>query len=146
MLEFKSGDMFLSHHDVLVNTVNCVGVMGKGIAKEFKRKFPDMFEEYSELCSKGEIKPGKLHVWEGIGFTIINFPTKRHWKDGSRYEDIEAGLVALRDYLQDKTVSVALPALGCSNGGLEWGIVSKMITRYLSGVKARVSAFQPIGR
>jgi O-acetyl-ADP-ribose deacetylase (regulator of RNase III) len=94
--------------------VNCAGVMGAGIALAFKTRLPEMFKDYKRACEAGEVKPGKLHVWKSpAGDWIVNFPTKRHWRDKSRYDDIEAGLVALYDYLKDKgRVKVTLPALG----------------------------------
>ncbi len=145
MIEFTSGDMFGRAFDARVNTVNCVGVMGAGVALAFKERYPEMFREYKRECEAGRIKPGKLHVWKRLhGDWVINFPTKRHWRDKSRYEDIKAGLEALREYLKDYVgVSVALPALGCGHGGLDWGRVSAMIQTYLSDTPAIVSVFEP---
>lgn len=153
MIEFKSGNMFTrtpqGGYDVYVNTVNCVGVMGKGVAKEFKKIYPDMFEVYKEACSWGEVVPGKLHVWETPyepTTTIVNLPTKRHWRDGSRYEDVEAGLVALKEYLTTRgPVTVALPPPGCGSGGLDWKIVKEMVSKHLSGLTAKITAFEPVG-
>jgi O-acetyl-ADP-ribose deacetylase (regulator of RNase III) len=148
MITFKSGDMFIDgRYDVMVNTVNCVGVMGKGVAKEFKLRWPVMFEEYREKCSRGEILPGTLHVWgEDMDVTIVNLPTKRHWRDGSRYEDVESGLIALEEYLKTRgPITVALPPPGCGNGGLDWNVVKKMVSKHLSGVEALVTAFEPVG-
>ena len=122
MLTFTSGNMFDTPADIRINTVNCVGVMGAGLALAFKTKYPDMFRDYQKACKAGEIKPGKLHVSKKLfGDWIINFPTKRHWREPSRYEDIEAGLTALRKYLVEQgKVKVLLPAVGCGHGGLEW--------------------------
>ena len=151
MITFKSGDMFEGSYDVMVNTVNCVGVMGKGVALGFKQRFPDMFRSYKEACSRGEVAPGKLHVWDArpsvpYGLTIVNLPTKRHWRDDSRYEDVESGLVALREFLKDRgEVSVALPPPGCGNGGLDWKIVKEMVSKPLSGLDALITAFEPVG-
>ena len=146
MITFKSGDMFEGTYDVMVNTVNCVGVMGKGVALEFKKRFPDMFRAYKEDCSKGEVVPGKLHVWVGWTETIVNLPTKRHWRDGSRYEDVEVGLVALREYLASRgAVTVALPPPGCGNGGLDWKVVKGMVSKHLDGLDASITAFEPVG-
>jgi putative DNA methylase len=145
MIELTSGDMFDRAFDIRVNTVNCVGVMGAGVALAFKERYPQMFREYKRECDAGRIQPGHLHVWRQLhGDWIINFPTKRHWRENSRYEDIESGLKALRDYLADQgPVSIALPALGCGHGGLDWDRVSAMIRRYLDGSPARISVFEP---
>jgi len=153
MIKFKSGDMFAKtpqgRYDVYVNTVNCVGVMGKGVALEFKKRFPDMFEAYKGACSRGEVAPGRLHVWETPyepTTTIVNLPTKRHWRDGSRYEDVESGLMALGEYLKTRgPINVALPPPGCGNGGLDWNVVKEMVSKHLSGVEALVTAFEPVG-
>ncbi len=97
MLRFVTGDIFDTPADIRVNTVNCVGVMGAGLALAFKDRYPQMFKEYQRACSNNTLAPGKLHVWKSLsGDWIINFPTKRHWRQKSRYDDIEAGLVALR--------------------------------------------------
>lgn len=145
MIEFTNGDMFDVEADIRVNTVNCVGVMGAGVALAFKQRYPDMFKDYKRDCNDGIVKPGKMHVWKSLsGDWIVNFPTKRHWREDSRYEDIEAGLDDLRRYLDSvghKTI--ALPALGCGNGGLDWGRVSEMIREKLDGVDAHVLVFEP---
>lgn len=145
MIRFVSGDMFEQDFDVRVNTVNCVGVMGAGVALAFKERYPEMFREYKHECDAGNVQPGKLHVWETLqGDRVVNFPTKRHWRDMSRYEDIEAGLRALRDYLTPLgDVAVAVPALGCGHGGLDWSRVSEMIREQLESLSARISVFEP---
>lgn len=137
--------MFDHDADIRVNTVNCVGVMGAGIALEFKRRYPAMFADYQRACRRGEIQPGKLHIWEGPGGTrIINFPTKQHWRESSRYEYIAAGLQSLRRYLlQQGSVRVTLPALGCGHGGLDWNRVSKMIEDHLGDLSATILVFEP---
>jgi O-acetyl-ADP-ribose deacetylase (regulator of RNase III) len=146
MIEFVHGDMFATPADVRVNTVNCVGVMGAGVALAFKRRYPDMFKAYVHDCEGGLVRPGKLHVWRSTsGDCVVNFPTKRHWKDNSRYEDIESGLDALRAYLDILgRVSVTLPALGCGHGGLDWNRVSMMISSKLDGVDAHIKVFEPL--
>lgn len=150
MIEFSQGNMFTDRYDILVNTVNCVGAMGKGVALEFKNLYPSMYEAYRIQCQRGEILPGQLTEWKPqqetatTPGTIINFPTKRHYRDNSRYEDIDAGLIALREYLLPLgTVSVGLPPLGCGNGGLDWTIVSKMILERLVDLDATIVAFEP---
>lgn len=148
MIEFVSGDFFDYEADIRVNTVNCVGVMGTGVALIFKKKFPDMFNDYLQACNKKEVKPGKPHVWIETNLLseciIINLPTKVHWRNPSEYEYIEAGLVWLRKYLEDKEEStITLPALGCGNGGLDWGIVKKMIIEHLTGLDTKIFVFEP---
>ena len=145
MLKFTQGDLFETPAEIRVNTVNCVGVMGAGVALAFKTRFPEMFKDYKRACDAGEVRPGKLHVWKTpAGDWIINFPTKRHWHDKSRYEDVEAGLVALHDYLKDKgPVRVALPALGCGHGGLDWSKVSVLIREHLKDLEAEIIVFAP---
>jgi len=145
MLHFTTGDMFEMPVDIRVNTVNCVGVMGAGVALAFKTRYPAMFRGYKKACDAGEVKPGTLNVWHTLTEWIINFPTKRHWRENSKYEDIEDGLKALRTYLDSvgRPVRVALPALGCGHGGLDWSRVSKLIERYLATVQADVFVFEP---
>src|SRR5690606_32889736 len=117
MIEFVKGDFFDFRADVRVNTVNCVGVMGAGVAKQFKTQYPKMYAEYVRECRKGRVRIGVPHVWkdsslfDSTGVTIINFPTKDHWKNPSEYEYIEKGLDWLRWYLLDKNdVAITLPA------------------------------------
>jgi O-acetyl-ADP-ribose deacetylase (regulator of RNase III) len=137
--------MFADHYDIRINTVNCVGVMGKGIALEFKRRYPDMFLDYQAACRAGEVAPGKLHIWKSGIVTIINFPTKRHWRDNSRYEDISSGLLNLRSYLWlQRNATVAIPALGCGLGGLNWDKVSAQIKEKLSDIpNIQITVFEP---
>lgn len=145
MLEFVKGDIFDVSADIRVNTVNCVGVMGAGVALAFKQRYPDMFKDYQRDCKGGRVTPGTMHVWKSLtGDWIINFPTKRDWREPSRYEDIDAGLDDLRGYLDAVgPVTIALPALGCGHGGLDWDRVSRMITDKLDGVDAHVLVFEP---
>jgi len=119
--------------------------MGTGVALAFKRRYPDMFKDYQRACHVGSVRPGTLHVWKTLtGDWIINFPTKRDWRDPSRYEDVSAGLEALRSYLEKQgLVSVALPALGCGHGGLDWDRVSSMIRDKLGDLDAHIFVFQP---
>ncbi len=145
MLTFTTGDLFDEPADIRVNTVNCVGVMGKGVALQFKERYPKMYEDYKAACDAGEVKPGTLHVWKVPGGeTIVNFPTKRHWKQKSRYEDIDSGLEALHRFLKPLgQVRVALPALGCGHGGLDWEIVSTTIKGVLGDLSADIIVFEP---
>lgn len=145
MIRYTSGDMFDQSADVRVNTVNCVGVMGAGVALAFKSRYPDMFRDYQKACKRGEVKPGTLHLWKTlVGEWIVNFPTKRDWREPSRYEDIDAGLIALKQFLNKiGHTRVTLPALGCGHGGLEWSRVSKMIEDRLSDVDSEIIVFCP---
>lgn len=149
MIHYKKGDMLQSGAEALVNTVNTVGVMGKGIALQFKEAFPSNNKFYVDACKRKELVPGKvLAIWDenlGLGKKlIINFPTKVHWRQPSKYEYIEKGLVDLREVLEkEKVKSVAIPPLGCGNGGLEWSKVRPMIVNALADVAIDVYLFEP---
>ena len=123
MIRFMKGDIFASEAEALVNSVNCVGVMGRGIALQFKQQFPANFEAYREACDKDAVQPGVMFITEtgesqGPRY-IVNFPTKRHWRGKSRIEDIEAGLRALAEEISSRQIrSIAIPALGTDLGGL----------------------------
>lgn len=145
MIEFVRGNLFDQPSRIRVNTVNCAGVMGAGIALEFKQRYPEMYRDYVRACKRGEVRPGKLHEWRSLeGDWVINFPTKRDWRDPSRIEDIEAGLDALREYLMPLgPVSVALPALGCGHGGLNWSEVSRLIEAKLGDLASHFYVFEP---
>ena len=145
MLHFTSGDMFDMTVDIRVNTVNCVGVMGAGVALAFKTRYPAMFSAYKKACDAGEVRPGLLHIWQSPTEWILNFPTKRHWRENSKYEDIEAGLKDLRTYLDSlgRPVRVALPALGCGHGNLDWPRVANLIERHLATTSAEIFVFEP---
>lgn len=149
MIRFVDGDFFDFQADIRINTVNCVGVMGAGVAFAFKNKFPEMFSEYVIQCKKGEISPGKPAVWRSIDtngkeIEIINFPTKDHWRNKSKYEYIEKGLLWLSNYLESKQGKViTLPALGCGHGGLDWEVVKKMIEDSLSENVNEILVFSP---
>lgn len=122
--------------------------MGAGVALAFKNKYPRMFNDYVLACKNKEVAPGKPHVWIESDLlttcTIINFPTKIHWKNPSEYEYIEKGLVWLRDYLvEHKEATVTLPALGCGHGGLNWDKVKEMIINFLGGLDAKILVFNP---
>lgn len=139
--------MFDINADVLVNTVNCVGVMGKGVALAFKKKYPSMFKQYKQDCQNSFVYPGSVILYKGEdGKLIINFATKDHWRHKSRYCYIEDGLESLKKTLQqqkDGTI-VAIPALGCGHGGLDWNIVRRMIAKFLGDLKnVDIHVFQP---
>jgi len=125
MIEYRSGDILKSEAEALVNTVNCVGVMGRGIALQFRNAFPENFKAYVAACKREQVQPGRMFVFETGQLTppryIINFPTKRHWRGKSRIEDIEAGLTALVAEIRGRHIrSIALPPLGSGLGGLDW--------------------------
>lgn len=150
MIKYVDGDFFNFDADIRINTVNCVGVMGAGVALAFKNKYPEMYKEYKKACINGEIRPGKPQVWfDGDlfskGVTIINFPTKDHWRKPSEYEYIEQGLIWLRDYLKQYSndFTITVPALGCGHGGLDWNIVKELIKKYLGELQINVLVFEP---
>ncbi len=135
--------------DAIVNTVNCVGVMGKGIALQFKKKWPENFKAYAAACKQGDVKLGQMFTFElGALATpryIINFPTKGHWRSASKLEDIESGLKSLVDNIQNKNIkSIAIPPLGSGLGGLSWIEVKKLIFAYLEPIDdLEVRLFEP---
>jgi O-acetyl-ADP-ribose deacetylase (regulator of RNase III) len=136
MITFVQGNLFDSAAQVLTNTVNCVGVMGKGIALEFKGRYPAMFTEYRSRCERGEVRPGQPYLWEDDRVQILNFPTKRDWRESSRLEDIDQGLQYLVRHYQDMGIqSIALPPLGCGNGGLRWNDVRSLIETHLGALE-----------
>lgn len=151
MIDYTTGNILKDDAEALVNTVNTVGVMGKGIALQFKRRFPGNYEAYRNACRLDEITPGRMFVWHTGELDnpqyVINFPTKRHWKGRSRLEDIESGLKALRHVLLERRIeSVAVPPLGCGNGGLSWSLVRALIEQYLHDVGGiRVVVYEPAG-
>jgi len=132
MITPTTGNLFDSPADALVNPVNCVGVMGKGLALAFKRAFPPMFDAYLAVAQAGEVIPGRMHVWPNPSAPpryVINFPTKRHWRSKSRIEDVESGLLDLARVVQELELeSIAVPALGTGLGGLPWDVVHASIT------------------
>lgn len=149
MIIIKQGDLLQSEAEALVNTVNTVGVMGKGIALQFKEAFLNNNKAYIKACKEKELEPGKLlAVWDQnlqLGKKlIINFPTKVHWRQPSRYEYIEKGLVALRELLiREKIKSVAIPPLGSGNGGLDWTRVRPMIEQSLRDLDTDIIIYEP---
>ena len=134
MIKFVKGDLLSAPVEALVNTVNTVGVMGKGIALQFKERFPGNYAAYRNACRHGEVVVGKMFVSEersmidGVNKIIINFPTKKHWRSPSQLEYVEEGLVDLSRIIAAKNIkNIAIPPLGCGNGGLDWSVVKKMI-------------------
>ena len=141
------GDILQSKTQTLINTVNCVGIMGKGIAQEFKNRFPEMFDDYAERCERKEVKPGVPYLYKTLlPPQIINFPTKDHWKSVSRITDIERGMqLLLSQYKEWGITSLAIPPLGCGNGQLEWKAVGPLIYRYAGQMDIPVELYGPYG-
>ena len=150
MIRYARGDILNADAEALVNTVNCVGVMGRGIALQFKRAYPANFKAYAAACERNEIQPGRMFVFETGTFTnpkyIINFPTKRHWRGKSRIEDIEAGLAALAEEIRTRDIrSIAIPPLGSGLGGLDWAEVKPLIERAVANVpQVDVVVYEPV--
>ena len=151
MFEYKTGDILAEEADALVNAVNCVGGMGRGLALQFKNAFPENFRAYAAACKRREVRPGHMFVFETGQLTnpryIVNFPTKRHWRGNSRMEDIEAGIEALRALVAEKNIrSIAIPPLGSGLGGLNWKEVRNRIEEGLHGLDGtRIVIFEPNG-
>lgn len=151
MVHYASGDILSADAEGIVNPVNCVGVMGRGLAAAFKRAYPDNFSVYEAACRRREVVPGCMLVVETGQLTnprfIINFPTKQHWRTGSRIEDIEAGLASLvTEVTSRKIASLAIPPLGCGLGGLEWDDVRPRIVRAFADVSdTRVIVYKDRG-
>lgn len=136
MITYKTGNIFNSSAQVITNTVNCVGVMGKGLALAYKKQYPEMFNDYKTKCSEGQVNPGQPYLWENAEVQVLNFPTKRHWKQASLLSDVEEGLKYLaNNYGQMGISSVALPPLGCGLGGLNWADVKNLINKYLGSIE-----------
>ena len=151
MISYITGDIFKADTEALVNTVNCVGVMGRGIALQFKKAFPENFAAYSRACEQKQVLPGKMFVYYTGGllppYYIINFPTKRHWREKSRLEDIESGLNDLVNVIRQKGIrSIAVPPLGSGLGGLNWSVVKSCIERALAPLEdVSVVVYEPAG-
>ena len=151
MITYKQGNILNEDAEAIVNTVNCVGVMGIGLALQFKNRYPQNFKLYADACRKNEVRPGRMFVTKieqpvNPKF-IINFPTKRHWKNKSKIEDIENGLKDLINVIQDYGIkSIAIPPLGSGLGGLEWPQVKQKIelaVRELKGIE--IIIYEPLG-
>lgn len=139
MLIYHRTNLLNSNAQTLVNTVNCVGVMGKGIALDFKLRYPDMFRAYKRVCDAHQLEVGKLLLWQGPDHWVLNFPTKKHWRYPSRIEWIEAGLEKfVGEYSRRGITDVSFPRLGCGNGGLKWEAVRPVMERYLANLPINV--------
>lgn len=149
MIYYLTGDLLKADAQALVNTVNTVGVMGKGIALQFKQAFPYNNQVYVQACKEKSLMPGMmLAVWDSNLLygrkLVINFPTKTHWRQPSKYEYIEKGLIALKELiLKENISSIAIPALGAGNGGLDWQIVKPMIANALGELEIDVQIYEP---
>ena len=151
MIELTQGDILRADAEALVNTVNCVGVMGRGIALQFKKVFPENFKRYKAICDNKELQPGKMFIYD-LNLLhnpryVINFPTKRHWKGKSRMEDIEVGLHALAEEVRKRDIhSIAIPPLGCGLGGLRWDDVRTRIEQAFQNLDdVQVFLYEPEG-
>lgn len=152
MIRFTQGNLLEAPVEALVNAVNTVGVMGKGIALMFKERFPENFAAYQVACNAGKVEVGKMFVTEveeldGLRW-IINFPTKKHWRNPTKLEWIETGLESLREEIRSLGIrSLALPPLGCGNGGLEWPLVRPLIETALADLdEVEVVVYEPIAK
>jgi O-acetyl-ADP-ribose deacetylase (regulator of RNase III) len=151
VLEYRRGDILQAEAEAIVNTVNCVGIMGRGIALQFQKAFPDNYKAYKEACSRKEVVPGSMFIFDTGQMVnpryIVNFPTKRHWKSQSRLDDIKTGLAALARELKERGIhSVAIPPLGCGLGGLSWNEVRPLIEKtFEDNPGVGVLVYEPIG-
>ncbi len=151
MIDYATGDILTANAEALVNTVNCVGVMGRGIALQFKNAFPENYKAYVHACDAGNVQPGRMFVYVNHRLHepkyIINFPTKRHWKGKSRLADIDSGLLALRKEIQKRRIrSIAVPPLGSGLGGLNWNDVRPRIEEALGDIPdLHVIVYEPKG-
>ncbi|CAO4137949.1 type II toxin-antitoxin system antitoxin DNA ADP-ribosyl glycohydrolase DarG [Methylorubrum extorquens] len=150
MISYRTGDVLQAGAEALVNTVNCVGIMGRGIALQFKNAYPDNFKLYEIACKRGEVQPGRMFITETGMISpkfIINFPTKRHWRGKSRMEDVESGLQALVREIRARQIhSIAIPPLGAGLGGLEWQAVRARIEDALSNLSdVEIIVYEPNG-
>lgn len=144
MIEYCDGDLLIADTDYVVNTVNTEGVMGKGLARQFAFSFPAMLYSYKEACKNNELFPGALHLFQTDHYTIVNFPTKTLWRLPGTYGYITKGLAQLHNLLSaDPSKSIAIPALGCGLGQLDWQVVQTMITDCLGHLPNRVVLYAP---
>jgi O-acetyl-ADP-ribose deacetylase (regulator of RNase III) len=142
MIRYLDSDLFASTAQTLVNPVNTVGVMGAGLARAFRDRYPEMFREYQDLCRAGRLSIGALHLWRGSDRWVLNLPTKTSWRLPSTLADVEAGLSRFRrDYQALRITSVAFPALGC--GSLSWEAVRPLLDAYLQDLPIPVDIHHP---
>lgn len=149
MIELCQGNLLEAQVEVLVNTVNTQGIMGKGIALQFKKAFPEMFKDYQKACKNGEVQIGRVHIYETKSLTgprfIINFPTKKHWSESSSLDYIKSGLKSLIEEILFRGIkSIALPPLGCGLGGLKWENVFPLIEEAFANLsEVKVCLYPP---
>ena len=145
MIKVVRGNLFESNAQTWVNAVNCVGVMGKGIALEFKNRFPDMYEDYVSRCKRGEVKLGRPYLFKRlVSPWILNFPTKDHWRSAARLRDIIDGLEYLTAHYKEWGIeSLAVPAIGCGQGQLDWDKVAPVLHDHLKGLDVSVELYAP---
>lgn len=149
MIKYITGNLLESRAQALVNTVNTVGVMGKGIALQFKKQYPTNYKKYAKACKENQVKIGQLFVTEEETVLygkqiIINFPSKEHWRSPSQYSYIGEGLKALVELIKERNItSIAIPPLGAGNGGLQWSKVKALLEQYLSDVEAEILIYEP---
>ncbi len=142
----RESDLLKSDMHALVNTVNTVGIMGKGVALAFKKRYPAMYHDYVQRCDRHEVKLGEPYAYEADDHLIINFPTKQHWRSVSRLSDIVAGLEYLEHHYKAWNIrSLAVPPLGCGNGQLEWRVVGPVLLRHLRRLDVPVELYAPHG-
>lgn len=144
---FKNGDMFTSNAKVLVNTINCVGAMGKGIALIHKQKYPEQYDEYRKKCFAKQIHTGNVYYWKGTDYgyekDVLQFPTKFHWRNPSELSYIRSGLQAFVDKYEEFGITyIAFPKLGCSNGGLKWEVVKPIMLEYLRNLPIEIEIWE----
>jgi O-acetyl-ADP-ribose deacetylase (regulator of RNase III)/uncharacterized protein YwgA len=147
MVKVLIGNLFDSDAQTLVNTVNCVGIMGKGIALEFKKRFPEMFQDYVARCERGEVRLGRPYLHRTLlPPWVLNFPTKDHWRSVAKLDDIVRGLEYLLTHYEEWGItSLAVPPLGCGEGQLEWRVVGPTLYRYLDRMEIPVDLYAPYG-
>ncbi|MDE5767916.1 MAG: macro domain-containing protein [Oscillospiraceae bacterium] len=149
MFHFVTGDLLQSHAYALVNAINCEGYMGKGIAYQFKLRFPEMNTAYVKKCKGGELVPGTLHCYETKNHLIINFPTKNKWREKSRIEYISSGLDQLLETIKSHHIlSIAIPPLGSGNGGLNWSEIKELMLAKLEPIEktTEIYIYEPFAK
>ena len=148
MLRFTRGDIFRQRVEALVNPVNCLGVMGRGLALQFKVAYPECFPPYRQACRDGALRPGNVLITP-TGYAmpkcIVHFPTKRDWRDNSLRHDIDEGLRDLAIAIQHRRMtSIAVPPLGCGLGGLSWTSIRPLVERHLGGLSCDITVLEPV--
>ena len=147
MIRFATGDIFARPAEAIVNPVNCVGVMGRGLALQFKHRYPEAFAAYRDACARGQVRPGRMFLFDTRGGRpgwIVHFPTKQHWRNPSAIGDIDAGLQDLAAVIRRHGIaSLAIPPLGCGLGGLDWRRVRPIVEARLAGAACSITVLEP---